>query len=150
MVALPSGMNPSTHRIGGWVNPKAGLVILQKKKTFCPCKDCNCSLSSLQPSHYTDCTILAHTLIYGQSSMLKWHLIKSEFFLITNTNQPGCGANALDLHQDGAYFYLSQDTSYPEWGFSWVFLSAQATGRILLWLGREYFLLNPLKFIVQS
>jgi len=150
MAALLSGKNPSIHRILGWLNPKAGLAILCKKKISCPFKDWNRRLSNLHPSHYTDCTILAHALIYKQSNMLKWHVIKSEFFfLISNTNQAGCGGNALDLHLEGTCFYLSQETGYPDSGFSWVFLSAQATGRILLWLGQEYFLPNPSKVIVQ-
>jgi len=38
--------------------------------------------------------------------MLKWHLIKSEFFLISNLNQAGYGGNALDLHLEGACFLV--------------------------------------------
>lgn len=84
MAALLSGNNPSICRILGSFNPKAGLVILYKKKIACPFKDWNRRLSNLQPSHYTNCTILAHALIYKQSNMLKWHLIKSDFFFFLN------------------------------------------------------------------
>jgi hypothetical protein len=80
MAALLSGKNPSIHRILGWLNPKAGLVVLYKKKISCPFKDWNRRLSNLQCSHYTDCTLLAYALIYKQSNVLKWYLIKCEFF----------------------------------------------------------------------
>jgi hypothetical protein len=39
--ALPSGENPDTHWLGGWVGPGAGLDIFEKRKISCPSRDSN-------------------------------------------------------------------------------------------------------------
>jgi len=35
-VALPTEKNVSTHKIGGWVSPRAGLDVLEERKNILP------------------------------------------------------------------------------------------------------------------
>jgi hypothetical protein len=46
----PKERAPSTHWIGGWVDPRAGLDTVVKRKILSPCRDSNPRSSSLQLS----------------------------------------------------------------------------------------------------
>jgi hypothetical protein len=70
-VSLP-GLEPPTHWIGGWVDPRAGLdaVETRKKSHRCPCSRPTCSkvsilteLSRLSGIH--SCNILALSVVSG-------------------------------------------------------------------------------------
>jgi hypothetical protein len=52
----PREKAPGTHWIGGWVDPRAGLDNMEKRK-FLPYRNSNSDLSVVQPvgSRYTDC-----------------------------------------------------------------------------------------------
>jgi hypothetical protein len=40
LAALPTGKKvPGTHRIGGWVGPRAGLDAVVERKILSPCRD---------------------------------------------------------------------------------------------------------------
>ena len=45
--ALFSGRKPCTHRIGGWVDPRGGLDIPEKKKFSCHYQESNNGSSTL-------------------------------------------------------------------------------------------------------
>jgi hypothetical protein len=47
---IPSERSPGTHRIGGWVDPRAGLVAVVKRKIPSPCQDSKPRSSSPYPS----------------------------------------------------------------------------------------------------
>jgi len=49
----PAQTASSTHKIGGWVGPRAGLDGVEKRKTF-PCWYHDSLVLSLYSSHYTD------------------------------------------------------------------------------------------------
>jgi hypothetical protein len=38
-----------THCIGGWVGPRAGLDVMEKRKIPCPCLELNPDSSVIQP-----------------------------------------------------------------------------------------------------
>jgi len=38
---LPGKKTPGTHRTGGWVNPRAVLDAMAKRKILSPCRDSN-------------------------------------------------------------------------------------------------------------
>jgi hypothetical protein len=54
----PKERAPSTHRIGGWVGPRAGLDDVENR-IFLILPGLNPSLVQPVASHYTDCNILA-------------------------------------------------------------------------------------------
>jgi len=66
---LSSRSGPRTHQTGGWVGPRAGLGILEKRKTSCSCQDSNPLSSSLQPSYYTEHAILVPISMTGTASL---------------------------------------------------------------------------------
>jgi len=39
LVTLPSRRNPGAHSIGGWVDPRAGMDVLERRKFCCTCWD---------------------------------------------------------------------------------------------------------------
>jgi hypothetical protein len=47
---------PGTHRIGGWMGPKAGLDAVAKRKIPTPCRESNPRTPIVQPAaqRYTD------------------------------------------------------------------------------------------------
>jgi hypothetical protein len=51
---IPGERAPSTHWIGGWVGPEAGLDVVPKKKISFPCRDSNPGRAARRPSEYTD------------------------------------------------------------------------------------------------
>jgi hypothetical protein len=51
--ALPSGKNPGTHWIGGWVGPRAGLDAVVKRKIPSPSRDSNPSIIQPAVQSYT-------------------------------------------------------------------------------------------------
>lgn len=62
----PRETAPSTHQMGSWVGPTAGLDILEKRLIFWPCWDTNPGLSNLYP---TDNTVLSQLLpIYSSAT----------------------------------------------------------------------------------
>jgi hypothetical protein len=46
-----------THWIGGWVGPRAGLEVMEKRKTSCPYREPNPDSSAIHPVAYTNCAI---------------------------------------------------------------------------------------------
>jgi hypothetical protein len=46
LAACPRGRNPGTHWIGGWVDPRAGLEVVSKRKIL-PCRESNPSSPTL-------------------------------------------------------------------------------------------------------
>jgi len=44
---LPQEATPSTHRIGGWVDPRGGLNMMAKRKISCPCQELNQPIAKL-------------------------------------------------------------------------------------------------------
>jgi hypothetical protein len=95
---------PGTHCIGGWVDPRACLDEMDKRK-FLPYRDSNPDLSVVQPvaSRYTDCAIPApsiksDTLIFSDILYLlpnytasQWpkYREKKRFFLVSPTTDKG-------------------------------------------------------------
>jgi hypothetical protein len=64
--ALPPGKEPpSTHGIGDWVGPRAGLDDVEKEKILDPYQESNSDPSAVQPvaSCYTDCAINNRTIL---------------------------------------------------------------------------------------
>jgi hypothetical protein len=55
----PKKGDPSTHCIGGWLDPRAGLKAVETGKSLAPVWDRTLSpcSPSLLPSHYTVCAI---------------------------------------------------------------------------------------------
>jgi hypothetical protein len=51
----PGERTPSTHWIGGWVGPRAGLVTGARRKILYPCRGLNLDSPIVQPvvRHYT-------------------------------------------------------------------------------------------------
>jgi hypothetical protein len=68
LTTLHPGKNPSTHRIGNWVGPRAGLDIWDKRYISCTYWDLNPNPSSLQPRHYTDYTTTAPHILYTENT----------------------------------------------------------------------------------
>jgi len=58
---------PSTHWIGGWVHPRTSLDVLEKWYISWLSREWSPGSSSPQPSHYTDCAILAPTILLNSS-----------------------------------------------------------------------------------
>ena len=52
----PRKRTPGTHQREGWMGPRAGLDVSEKRKICYPCPESNPRLSSPYPSNYTDCT----------------------------------------------------------------------------------------------
>jgi hypothetical protein len=50
---LASRHDCGVHCIGGWVGPKAGLNVLENRKTFCPYRDSTAGPSSQERNCYT-------------------------------------------------------------------------------------------------
>jgi hypothetical protein len=61
----PGERAPSTHWLGGWLDPRAGLDDVEKRKLLTP-RDSNFNPSLVQPvaSRYTDYAIELHMYIY--------------------------------------------------------------------------------------
>jgi hypothetical protein len=55
-----------THWIRGDVGPKAGLDVLEKRKTSCTCWELNPRMSSPFSGYYTGWAILTHVTIMAQ------------------------------------------------------------------------------------
>jgi len=49
LAALPLGNNSGTNLVGGWVDPRAGLGVLEKRKISCSYRDLNPGPSCPQP-----------------------------------------------------------------------------------------------------
>jgi hypothetical protein len=49
---IPRVRTPGTHLIGGWVEPRAGLDAMVKRKIACFCRESNHGLPARSPSQY--------------------------------------------------------------------------------------------------
>jgi hypothetical protein len=73
------GFTLGTHRIGGWVGPRAGLHAVARKKKSQPLPGIELQSSCPQPNHYTDYATTAPVHAY--------EYVKYENSFITSVNR---------------------------------------------------------------
>jgi hypothetical protein len=91
----PGEKAPGTHWIGGWVNPRANLDDVEKKK-FLPLQELNSDPSVVQSvaSRYTDCANLSLSLsfqrvrlIIRKNTIYPQILVKRTYYSLGGKNQ---------------------------------------------------------------